>query len=60
MQVWVRDILEAQQVLDQKTGHRYPKSEVHQSGFWLVNVLLCIESALGSGLATVHCMRLEQ
>ena len=27
-QVWVRDVLEAQQVLDHRTGQRYAKAEV--------------------------------
>jgi hypothetical protein len=29
LQVWVRDVLEAQQVLDYRTGQRFKKSEVH-------------------------------
>ncbi len=28
LQVWVRDVLEAQQVLDYRTGQRFKKSEV--------------------------------
>ena len=28
-QVWVRDVLEAQQVLDYQTGRRYSKLQVH-------------------------------
>ena len=28
MQVWVRDVLEAQQLLDYQTGERYSKAEV--------------------------------
>ena len=30
-QVWVRDVLEAQQVLDYQTGRRYSKLQVHTS-----------------------------
>ena len=29
LQVWVRDVLEAQHVLDYESGHRYSKLQVH-------------------------------
>ena len=37
MQVWVRDVLEAQQLLDHQTGQRYSKSQVPTCAYSLLS-----------------------
>ena len=54
LQVWVRDVLEAQHVLDYQTGRRYSKLQVHtlpplplyvlpllHARYWLNQSVLC-------------------